>query len=124
MTKPQEQPSSGAREVQTVVTTTVNPGDIFELHPGGKPALYRGLSAAVGTVGAPKRIAVSVDFTVDIDCPTGALAIGDLVDYDIATQAAVANGAGDFTLGRVVIGKAAGVLRCTVDTSERTEAVT
>jgi hypothetical protein len=122
MALPQEQNSSGSREIQVVVTSNIAPGTIFESTPGGKPALYRGNTTVEASVGSPKRIAASVDFVCDIDCPTGALAVGDLVDYDIATKAAVAADAGDFALGKVIIAKAAGVLRVTVDTSDRVAA--
>lgn len=122
MALPQEQPSSGAKEIQVVVSSNVEPGTIFESVAGGKPALYRGLTTVVASNTDKKRIAASVDFVVDIDCPTGALAVGDKVDYDAATKAAVASGAGDFELGTVIIAKASGVLRCTVDTSQRSAA--
>lgn len=118
MPLPQEQ-GFGSQEVQVVVTNSLSPGQIFEMIPGGKPAIYRGSSAVTASESVPQRVAASVDFIVDIDAPTAALAIGDVVDYDIDTKACVAEGAGDFTLGTVTVAKPLNQTRVTVDTSQR-----
>lgn len=113
---PQEQHAPGERQV--VVTSDIEPGTIFEIVPGGSPALFRGLSKVEATADEPKRIAASVGFVVELDCPSAALAVGDVVDYDAATKGTAAATFGTFRLGKVLIAKPAGQTRVVVDTRE------
>lgn len=121
MPLPQEQ-GHGSQEVQVVVTSTVVPGQIFELTPGGKPAIYRGSSTVTATESVPQRIAASVDFIVEIDAPAPAMAVGDIVDYDATELEAAADGDGDFVLGTVIVAKPLNGTRVVVDTSQRVPA--